>query len=223
MFVTSDMCLCDLVASKLMSIILIRDSNIENRKRVATIAYPAALELFPLVKTYIVFVDVVILFTAVQKSSHADHHHQRPTVQKQQEEVAAVKNKIKQLRGRCSQKTSLLVFTIADELKTDADFRPALLILVRAGNRMGMEESNTTVKWWLLLLCVIRSRTGGERRLMQLSRDTNRQALYPTYCLLCHLTFVCHLFTFSFLNYFSTMIDTNQLSISSCSRKASHY
>lgn len=34
--------MCDLVASKLTSIILIMDSNMENRKWIATVAYPVA-------------------------------------------------------------------------------------------------------------------------------------------------------------------------------------
>lgn len=63
MFVTSERCMCDLVASKLTSIILIMKSNIESRKLLATVAYPAAPELFLLVD--IAFVDVVIPLNAV--------------------------------------------------------------------------------------------------------------------------------------------------------------
>ena len=56
MFMTSKKCTCDLVICRLMNIVLIMDSNIENRKRVATVAYSAAPESFPLVD--IAFVDV---------------------------------------------------------------------------------------------------------------------------------------------------------------------
>jgi hypothetical protein len=58
MFVTSERCMCDLVASKLTGIILIMKSNTESRKLVAIVAYPAAPELF--LPVDIAFVDVVI-------------------------------------------------------------------------------------------------------------------------------------------------------------------
>ena len=60
-----------------MNIILIMDSNIENRKRVAIVAFSAAPEPFPLVD--IAFVDAVTPLVAVQKRSSVDHHHQRET------------------------------------------------------------------------------------------------------------------------------------------------
>ena len=60
MFVTSDMCTCDLSATnKILIMILI----IENKRWVATVAYPAAPE--PLLVD-IAFVDVVIPLNAMQ-------------------------------------------------------------------------------------------------------------------------------------------------------------
>jgi hypothetical protein len=64
MFVTSDMCLYDIVAGKLTSIILIMDLNIENRKWVARVAYQIVPE--PLVD--IAFVYVIVPLVAVQKN-----------------------------------------------------------------------------------------------------------------------------------------------------------
>jgi hypothetical protein len=66
MFVTSDMCLYDIVAGKLTSIILIMDLNIENRKWVAIVAYQIVSDPFPLVD--IAFVYVIVPLVAVQKS-----------------------------------------------------------------------------------------------------------------------------------------------------------
>jgi hypothetical protein len=63
MFVTSDMCLYDIVAGNLTSIILIMDLNIENRKWVAIVAYQIVSDPFPLVD--IAFVYPLV---AVQKS-----------------------------------------------------------------------------------------------------------------------------------------------------------
>ena len=60
----------------MISIVPIMDTNIENRKMVAAVAYPAALEPFLAVDT--TFVDVVVLLVTVHKNSSADHH-QRPT------------------------------------------------------------------------------------------------------------------------------------------------
>lgn len=65
MFMTLERCMSDLVTSKLTNIILIMDSNTENRKWVATIAYPTAPKPFPLVD--IEFVDVFVPFNAVHK------------------------------------------------------------------------------------------------------------------------------------------------------------
>jgi hypothetical protein len=74
---TSERRTCDLVISRLMNIILIMDSNIENRKGVAIVVYSQAPESFPLVD--IAFVDVVISLVTVQKRSSANHRHQRET------------------------------------------------------------------------------------------------------------------------------------------------
>ena len=60
----------------MISIIPIMDTNIENRKMVAAVAYPAALEPFLAVDT--AFVDVVVPLITMHKNSSADHH-QRPT------------------------------------------------------------------------------------------------------------------------------------------------
>ena len=49
----------------MISIIPIMDTNIENRKMVAAVAYPAALEPFLAVDTS--FVDVVVLLVTVHK------------------------------------------------------------------------------------------------------------------------------------------------------------
>jgi len=56
------------------------DSNTENTKMVAIVAYLAALESFPLVG--IAFVDVLIPLVAVQKGCSVDHHHRRGVVRK---------------------------------------------------------------------------------------------------------------------------------------------
>jgi hypothetical protein len=62
--------MCDLVASKLTSVILIMNSNMENRKQVTIVAYPATREPFPLVD--IAFVHVVVSLDAMQKGCSAN-------------------------------------------------------------------------------------------------------------------------------------------------------
>ena len=68
MFVTLDMCTCDLSATnKILIMILI----IENKRWVATVAYPVVLEPFLLVD--VAFVGVVIPLDAVQTGYNANH------------------------------------------------------------------------------------------------------------------------------------------------------
>ena len=70
-FITSEICMCDLIANELMNIILIMILIIENKRWVATVAYPVVLEPFLLVD--VAFVGVVIPLDAVQTGYNANH------------------------------------------------------------------------------------------------------------------------------------------------------
>ena len=73
MFVTSDMCTCDLSATNMYMILIIMILIIYNKGRVAT-TYPTAPE--PTLVD-IAVVDVAVLLNAMQMSCSVDHHASR--------------------------------------------------------------------------------------------------------------------------------------------------
>ena len=73
MFMTSDMCMCDLSSNNMYMILIIMILITENKGRVAT-AYPAEPE--PTLVD-IAVVDVVVPLDAVHMSCSANHHANR--------------------------------------------------------------------------------------------------------------------------------------------------